>query len=225
MVKLNKHYPPRYKSVEKIKSLNTTNGYNNISSNNLKYIEDFSRGKLYEDLTQVEFNLLYPFLLIDLFEENLIEPKWKEDILRLKWFIENRKELKTNFTNEYQRWKTFSNSLYSKIKSPYVEQYLNLFYSDLINKYNDKILYIDVDVIILNYSKSEFQTKCFIPELNNFSYDIKYIDYFYAEDLQNYVKKEEGEITSRGFKGAKIQTIQALIKSEIRRRKLEKLNI
>jgi len=219
MIKLNKHY------VEEIKSLNITNVYNIISGSNLVYLNDFSRGKLYENLTQIDFNLLFPSLLIALFEEKLIEPKFKEDISKLKWFMENRKELKTNFIDEYQKWKIFSNSLYSKIKSPYIIQYLNLFYSDLINNYNDKILYIDIDLIILNCSKSEFQTKVFIPELNDFSYDIKSIDYFYAEDLKKYIKQDEGEITSKGFKGAKMETIQAFIKSEMRRRKLEKLNI
>jgi len=218
MTKLNKHY------LEKIKSLNITNPYNHILDTNLLYLEDSSKGNLYQDLTQVEFNLLFPSLLIALFEEKLIEQKWKEDILRLKWFIQNRKELKINFTDEYQKWKIFSNSLYSKIKSPYVIQYLNLFYLDLIN--NHKILYIDVDLIILNYCKSEFQTKCSIPELNNFNYHITPVNYFYAEDHKKYIKQYESkEILSCGYKDTKKEILQAYLKSEMRRRKLEKLNI
>ena len=191
----------------------------------IHYIGDFSRGNLYEDVTQVEFNALYPTILIGLFEVGLLEEKWKEDIDRVKWFLKNRKEIKALPSSEYQKWKVHCNSLYAKIKSPYVVEYMNIFYSDLLEKYGNRVIYTDVDLLILNIKKSDFQ-RDIIPELKDFNHDITFINYFYAEELKKYLKQDEhGEITSSGFKDPKKSDLEILIKREIRRRKLDNLGI
>ena len=219
---LRKDYIDRIKKLENLK-------FNNwlIKDKLIHYLGDFSRGNLYEDLTKIDFNSLYPTILIGLFEAGLIDEKWKEDIERVEWFLKNRSELKLLSPNEYQQWKIHCNSLYMKIKSPYVVEYLNIYYSDLLEKYGDRIIYIDVDLLILNIKKSDFQTKEIIPELKYFNYDVTFVNYFYAEELKRYIEQEEsGTINVKGYRDeTKKENLLNLIKTEIRRRKLDNLGI
>ena len=169
--------------LKKLEGLTFNNWF--IKDKRIHHIGDFSRGNLYEDVVQIDFNALYPSILIGLFEADLLEEKWKEDIDRVKWFLKNRKELKllSKVSGEYEKWKIHCNSLYTKIQSPYVVEYMNIFYSDLIDKYGNLIIYIDVDLLILKIKKEEFQTKEIIKDLSDFSYNVTFINYFYAEDL------------------------------------------
>ena len=219
---LRKDYIDRIKKLENLQ-------FNNwdIKDKLIHYLGDFSRGNLYEDLIKVDFNALYPTILIGLFEAGLIDEKWKQDIERVEWFLKNRSELKLLSPNEYQQWKIHCNSLYMKIKSPYVVEYLNIYYSDLLEKYGDRIIYIDVDLLILNIKKSDFQTKEIIPELKDFNYDVTFVNYFYAEELKRYIEQEEsGVINVKGYRDEnKKQNLLNLIKTEIRRRKLDNLGI
>ena len=219
---LRKDYIDRIKKLENLQ-------FNNwdIKDKLIHYLGDFSRGNLYEDLIKVDFNALYPTILIGLFEAGLIDEKWKQDIERVEWFLKNRSELKLLSPNEYQQWKIHCNSLYMKIKSPYVVEYLNIYYSDLLEKYGDRIIYIDVDLLMLNIKKSDFQTKEIIPELKDFNYDVTFVNYFYAEELKRYIEQEEsGVINVKGYRDEnKKQNLLNLIKTEIRRRKLDNLGI
>ena len=219
---LRKDYIDRIKKLENLQ-------FNNwdIKDKLIHYLGDFSRGNLYEDLIKVDFNALYPTILIGLFEAGLIDEKWKQDIERVEWFLKNRSELKLLSPNEYQQWKIHCNSLYMKIKSPYVVEYLNIYYSDLLEKYGDRIIYIDVDLLILNIKKSDFQTKEIIPELKDFNNDVTFVNYFYAEELKRYIEQEEsGVINVKGYRDEnKKQNLLNLIKTEIRRRKLDNLGI
>ena len=217
---LRKDYIDRIKKLENLQ-------FNNwdIKDKLIHYLGDFSRGNLYEDLIKVDFNALYPTILIGLFEAGLIDEKWKQDIERVEWFLKNRSELKLLSPN--QQWKIHCNSLYMKIKSPYVVEYLNIYYSDLLEKYGDRIIYIDVDLLMLNIKKSDFQTKEIIPELKDFNYDVTFVNYFYAEELKRYIEQEEsGAINVKGYRDeTKKENLLNLIKTEIRRRKLENLGI
>ena len=219
---LRKDYIDRIKKLENIQFNNWA-----IKDKLIHYLGDFSRGNLYEDLTKIDFNALYPTILIGLFEAGLIDEKWKEDIERVEWFLKNRSELKLLSPNEYQQWKIHCNSLYMKIKSPYVVEYLNIYYSDLLEKYGDRIIYIDVDLLMLNIKKSDFQTKEIIPELKNFNYDVTFVNYFYTEELKRYIEQEEsGTINVKGYRDeTKKENLLNLIKREIRRRKLDNLGI
>ena len=215
---LRKDYIDRIKKLENLQ-------FNNwdIKDKLIHYLGDFSRGNLYEDLTKIDFNALYPTILIGLFEAGLIDENWKEDIERVEWFLKNRSELKLLSPN----WKIHCNSLYMKIKSPYVVEYLNIYYSDLLEKYGDRIIYIDVDLLMLNIKKSDFQTKEIIPELKDFNNDVTFVNYFYAEELKRYIEQEEsGTINVKVYRDEnKKQNLLNLIKTEIRRRKLDNLGI
>lgn len=221
-MKLRKDYIDRTKKLENLQFNNWA-----IKDKLIHYLGDFSKGNLYENVTKIDFNALYPTILIGLFEAGLIDENWKEDIKRVEWFLKNRSELKLLSPNEYQQWKIHCNSLYMKIKSPYVVEYLNIYYSDLLEKYGDRIIYIDVDLLILNIKKSDFQTKEIIPELKDFNYDVTFVNYFYTEELKRYIEQEEsGTINVKGYRDeTKKQNLLNIIKREIRRRKLENLGI
>jgi hypothetical protein len=221
-MKLRSDYIDRIKKLEDLK-------FNNflIKDKNIHHISNHARGSLYENITRIDFNALYPNILIGLFNEGLLNKKWENDINKVKWFLENRADLKLLNPDEYGKWKIHCNSLYIKIKSPYVVEYMNVFYSELIEKYGELIIYIDVDRIYLKLKKEEFQSKTHIEELNDFNYNIEFINYFYAEELKKYIEQEEsGVVNVEGYRDeTKKQYLLNLIKREIRRRKLDNLGI
>jgi hypothetical protein len=214
--------------IKRITKLENTQ-FNNwvIKDKLIHYLGDFSRGNLYEDLTRIDFNSLYPTILLGLFKSGLIDEKWKEDIDKVEWFLKNKKGLKVMNPNEYQKCKIHCNSLYMNIKSPYVIEYLNIYYTDLLKKYSNKIIYIDVDLLILNIKRVDFQSKEIIPELRDFNFYVTFLNYFYTEEFNEYIEQEEtGTINVKGYRNeTRKQELSSLIKTEIRRRKLDTLGI
>jgi hypothetical protein len=222
-MKLNQDYVKRLKDLEGIKF-----GEYFILDKKICYLSDSSKGVLYENITRIDFISLYSYLQIGLFNEGLIDEKWKDDIERVKWFLKNRGDLKLLSPNEYQQWKIHCNSLYMKIKSPYVVEYVDMFYNDLLEKYGgDLIIYNDTDSLYLNIDKVSFQTKEYISELKDFNYDTQFINYFYIENLKRYIEQEEsGAINVKGYRDeTKKENLLNIIKREIRRRKLDNLGI
>lgn len=214
-MKLDKSYIERLKKLENLEFHNFL-----IKDKMIHYISDSARGNIYESITKVDFIGLYPNILIGLFEEGFLEEKWKEDIDRVRWFLKNRNDLKLLSPDEYHKWKVHCNSLYVKIKSPYVVEYMNLFYSDLVEKYKGLIVYINVDTFYINSDKE-------IEELKIFNHSIEKVNYFYAEEFRKYIEQDKnGEITWSGFRDEKKKEyLVNIIKTEIRRRKLDNLGI
>ena len=220
-MKLNESY------VERLKELDNPKFKFYIDEKKICYLPDNNRGRLYENITRIDFNSLYANIQIGLFNEGLIGKEWTDDIDRVEWFLKNRKELKLLQSSEYEKWKIHCNSLYMKIKSPYVVEYVDMFYTDLIEKYGDLIIYNDVDDLYLKIDKVSFESKEWITELKDFKYDIQFINYLYVEDRKKYIEQEEsGQINTKGFRDENVkQNLLNIIKREIRRRKLENLGI
>jgi hypothetical protein len=220
-MKLNESY------VNCLKELDNPKFQSFIVDKKICYLPDNNRGKLYENITRIDFNFLYANIQIGLFNEGLIGKEWKDDIDRVKWFLKNRKELKSLPSSEYEKCKIFSNSLYMKIKSPYVVEYVDMFYTDLIEKYGDLVIYNDVDSLYLKIDKVSFESKEWITELKDFKYDVEFINYLYLENRKKYVEqKESGNINTKGFRDEnKKQNLLNIIKREVRRRKLENLGL
>jgi hypothetical protein len=191
------------------------------------YLPDNNRDKLYENITRIDFNSLYANIQIGLFDEGLIGKEWKDDIDRVKWFLKNRKELKSLQPDKYQKSKVHCNSLYMKTKSPYVIKYVDMLYKDLIQKYDNLVIYSNIDVLYLNIDKISFQTKECASELKDFSYDIQLIKYLYIDDKRKYIEQEEsGNINTEGLRDEnKKQNLLNIFKREVRKIKLEKLGI
>ena len=221
-MKLNQDYVNRLKDLKDIKF-----GEYLICDKKIINLPDSYKAILFENITRIDFISLYSYLQIELFNEGLIDEKWKDDIERVKWFLKNRVDLKLLTPDEYLKWKYHCNSLYMKIKSPYVVEYVDMFYNDLLEKYGDLIIYNDVDALYLNIDKVSFQTKEWISELKDFNYDIQFINYFYIENLKRYIEQEEsGKINVKGYRDeTKKENLLNIIKTEIRRRKLENLGI
>jgi hypothetical protein len=220
-MKLNESY------VNCLKELDNPKFQSFIVDKKICYLPDNNRVKLYENITRINFNSFYTNIQIGLFNEGLIGKEWKDDIDRVKWFIKNRKELKSLPSSEYEKCKIFSNSLYMKIKSPYVVEYVDMFYTDLIEKYGDLVIYNDVDSLYLKIDKVSFESKEWITELKDFKYDVEFINYLYLENRKKYVEqKESGNINTKGFRDEnKKQNLLNIIKREVRRRKLENLGL
>lgn len=221
-MKLNQDYVKRLKNLKDIKF-----GEYFIRDKKICNLPDIYRGNLYENVTKINFISLYSYIQIGLFNEGLIDEKWKKDIDKVKWFLENRGDLKLFSANEYNEWKIFTNSLYTKIRSPYVVEYMDMFYTDLIEKYGDLIIYNDVDDLYLKIDKASFQSKEWITEIKDFKHDVEFINYFYAEELKRYIEQEEsGTINVKGYRDeTKKENLLNLIKREVRRRKLDNLGI
>ena len=221
-MKLNQDYVKRLKELKDLQF----DRYS-IRGKKILHLPDISRGELYENITKINFISLYSYIQIGLFNEGLIDEKWKEDIERVKWFLKNRGDLKLFSANEYNECKIFTNSLFIKIRSPYVTEYMDMFYTDLIEKYGDLIIYNDVDDLYLKIDKVSFQSKEWITEVKDFKYDVEFINYFYAEELKRYIEQEEsGTINAKGFLDkVKKENLLNIIKREVRRRKLDNLGI
>jgi len=213
--------------IERLKELDNPKFSSGVANKKICYLPDSSKGVLYENITKINFNSLYSYIQIDLFNEGLIGEEWKDDIERVQWFLKNRGDLKLLSPNEYQQWKIHCNSLYIKIQSPYVVEYMDMFYTDLIKKYGDLIIYNDVDDLYLNIDKVSFQTKECIIELEDFNYDVEFVNYFFIEDRKRYIEQEEsGQIISKGFRSEDVkQNLLNIIKREVRRRKLDRLGL
>jgi hypothetical protein len=131
---------------------------------NILYLNEDCKNVLIEDLIRIDFNNLYPNIILGLYNEGLIDTKWESDIKQLKSFLENVDELKRTtkeligkpyddlqdsiLRSNILPGRIHANGLYGKIKSPLVVEYLHLIYTDIIEKYKDDIVYIDVDMII-----------------------------------------------------------------------------
>ncbi len=186
---------------------------------NIIYINDEYKFILLDNLVKYDLISLYPNILIGLFNVGLIDKKWEKDINKSEWFLKNKINLKIA-DKDYLKYKIHTNSLYSKIRTPLVVEYLHLFYSDLIEKYKNDIIYIDVDMIILKEGVSIDSDL----EMMNFDFHFSLIDEFYIENKKRYVIYSEGELTYKGFSpGLKIDMLLREIKSEIRNKRLNKI--
>jgi hypothetical protein len=191
---------------------------------NIHYLNKDCKDILLEDLIKIDFNSLYPNIILGLYNEGLIDTKWDSDMKKLKSFLENIVELKKKSQPpypedplSYKLGRIHANELYGKIRSPLVVEYLHLIYSDIIKEYSEDIVYIDVDMIIckgdIDISK--------IPVKS----EVSKIEYFYIENQVKYITFANGQLETRGHSKFTNDDLLQLIKREIRTRRLNKLGI
>lgn len=199
---------------------------------NILYLNEDCKDILLEDLIRIDFNNLYPNIILGLYNEGLIDTKWKSDMEQLKSFLENVDELKRkakefigkpyddlqdSILKSYKTGRIHANGLYAKIKSPLVAEYLHLVYTDIIEKYKDDIVYIDVDMIIC---KKDIDISN-IPAKS----EISKLEYFYIESIKKYILFYNGQLETKGHSKFTNKDLLKLIKSEIRTRRLNKIGI
>lgn len=199
---------------------------------NIHYLNEDCKDILLEDLVRIDFYNLYPNIILGLYNEGLIDTKWESDIKQLKSFLENVDELKrktkefigkpyddlqNSILGSYKAGRIHANGLYAKIKSPLVVEYLHLIYTDIIEKYADDIVYIDVDMIIC---KKDIDISN-IPAKSEMSK----VEYFYIENKKRYILFYNGQLETKGRSKFNKEDLLQLVKSEIRQRRLNKIGI
>lgn len=199
---------------------------------NIIYLNEDCKDILLEDLVRIDFNNLYPNIILGLYNEGLIDKKWESDMDQLKSFLENVDELKkktkefigkpyddlqNSILGSYKAGRIHANTLYGKIKSPLVVEYLDLIYTDIIEKYADDIVYIDVDMIIC---KKDIDISN-IPAKS----EISKVEYFYIENKKRYILFYNGQLETKGRSKFNKEDLLQLVKSEIRTRRLNKIGI
>jgi len=199
---------------------------------NIIYLNEDCKDILLEDLVRIDFCNLYPNIILGLYNEGLINTKWESDIKKLKLFLENVDGLKKktkefigkpydDFQNSilgsYKAGRIHANGIYAKIKSPLVVEYLHLIYTDIIEKYADDIVYIDVDMIICkkDIDISNIPTKS----------EMSKVEYFYIENLKKYIIFANGQLETKGHNAFTKEDLLELVKREIRQRRLNKIGI
>lgn len=206
--------------IEKIKDIKSDFNLA-YKSKSCHYINEIFREKLHEDIIKVDFKTLYSYVEITLFDCGLIDKKWQADIEKMRWFLENKENLKKSNDSKYEEYLIHCNSLYGKIRSSLVCEYMSLYYKNLIEKYNDYIIAINTDTIYFNFHEIEKLRE--IEELNDFDYSVFKVDYFYIEDQVKYIE-QCGEIMIKKF-GYTNDEVCNEIKSRIRNKKIDKLLI
>ena len=191
---------------------------------NILYLNEDCKDILLEGLIRIDFNNLYPNIILGLYNEGLIDTKWKNDIKQLESFLENIDELKKKSLSpypedplSYKLGRIHANELYGKIKSSLVVEYLHLIYTDIIEKYKDDIVYIDVDMIIC---KKDIDISN-IPAKSEMSK----LEYFYIENKKRYILFYNGQLETKGHSKFTKGDLLQLVKSEIRTRRLNKIGI
>lgn len=193
-----------------------------VVGKNILWLNPNCKDILLEDLVRIDFNNLYPNIIVGLYNEGLIDTKWESDINQLKSFLENIEKWEKMSTDVdhlvYKTGRTHANLLYGKIKSSLIDEYLHQVYTDLIEKYRNDIVYIDVDMIIC---KRDIDIST-IPSLR---YEVSKLEYFYIESLKKYIIFANGQLETKGHSKFTNKDLLQLVKSEIRTRRLNKIGI
>ncbi len=185
--------------------------------------------RIKKDLIQIDFNSLYPNVLIKMYDEGLL-PLEKDNIDNIRYLIENREEIKKD-DDKYYQLKVTVNSYWAKLyrrdpsKANIAVEYLTHFYNELLYKHNDNIIYIDADMIIIEKLDNIIED---IEELD-IPYTIKDINYFYLMSKKRYAYIDKGKLIIKGYSPSRdhktIQDLELMMKTHIREDKLIELGI
>jgi hypothetical protein len=194
------------------------------------YLPEDKKGFLYKDLTCIQLNNLYTNVIIQLYDNHIIDID-RESADKIRWFLKNRNLLKVGSKTEYTEWKIFVNSFFGKLskeKQICVTEYMSIFYKELITKFQNDIVYIDCDVIFMkdNPLIIDYIKKLEVP------FDYIKVPYFWAESKKRLIYSlNTGEIESKGFhfKNNSLlerqKHIRDIITIEVRNDKLNKIGI
>lgn len=100
------------------------------------WIDSDHKDVIIENLLVTDFTLMYPSIMSMIHDENIHSV---DDIDKIKFFIENRENLKLQSHSEYLKYKIEVNHIYGKLSlsgniTPHlISKYLNLFYNELYN--------------------------------------------------------------------------------------------
>ena len=222
-MKLNKHYKDKLVLVD-----------DKYLQGGFCWINNDIRGQLLKDVNILEYNILYPFIIIGLYDAGFIDVSEKDNIDRIRYFNNNRDMIKRD-PSKYIDERTFSNRYYGKLVQKYpkqselVTQYMRHFWNDILEDNKDNIYYIDTHMV---FYKGDLN----ITHDLGIPYTIKNIQYLYMEAKKRYTYLQDNRIVTKGYYTTKhpqgnpryngiAQQIENLIKQENRQDKLTQIGI
>lgn len=193
------------------------------------WLNENEQRKLHKDVYKIELNSLYPNVLMQLYENNIVTLD-ENDYKRMKYFINNRKEFLDEHTiEEYTQEKVWVNSYYGRLyrSQPmiayYITEYVNQFHKFLLKKWEDNIIYIDVDTIIVKDNLTSI--KWDVEDLK-IPFDIEDVKHYYLKSKKRYAYNIGNQIVVKGFRDRDIvqyEELKNLIVREVRNDKLDDL--
>ncbi len=187
------------------------------------YVNDRYKDVIIEDIKVHNFTSMYPHIMILLHEEGLISIP--EEVQKMKWFFENRDELKKLQNSEYSDWKYWVNSLYGKFaQNPnghlimgLIPKYQYILYKEILNNNPENILYVDTDMILSVNSIN--LGDCPLP------YSNEILTLGIIQEKKRYAIHDGQELKVRGYPRKKHEEVKREVQSRIRQHQLEKLGI
>lgn len=208
-------------------------------------INDDETLKIHENLISIDFNYLYPNLLLQISEEFGDEcPMTHEDYVRMKTFLKMRDIMKSHNKDNYKNEKVFVNSFFGNFYrkemitkewrtgevsiTRFISEYMHLFYKDLLESHKKDIIYIDTDTIIF---KSPFgdSIESKIKKLK-IEYSINIFKYFYISAKKKYIYLDsDNEFCIRGYHKrknnyVKLEEVNSVLGEMKNRMRLDKIN-
>jgi hypothetical protein len=220
-----RHKEELFKEKESIEKCGTTS-----FQGGFVFINENYRDIIIEDIKVHYFTSMYPHIMMLLHEEELISIP--EEYQKLKWFFENRDELKKLQNDEYTNWKYWVNSLYGNLNLPgrirlkrednhsvigLISKYQKIIYKELLENNPENILYIDTDMI-LSVNPIDI-VDCPLP------YSTEVLTLGIIKEKKRYVVHDGYDLKVKGYHSKKHEEVKREIQSRIRQHQLEKLLI
>lgn len=173
-----------------------------------------------ENLLVTDFTLMYPSIMSMIHDENIHSV---DDIDKIKFFIENRENLKLQSHSEYLKYKIEVNHIYGKLSlsgniiPQLIPKYLDLFYNELLENNPHNIVYIDTDRIISINSLNMLDCP--------FTYSTENLKLGIIKEKKRYIVHDGNELKIKGYPTRKHEEVKREVQSRIRQLQLEKLGI
>ena len=188
----------------------------------------------------IDIKQFYPTIILNAIDNELITenniPKninLKDTKENLRWFLENKSLIKSESETLYTHWLSRVNTLYRKLNTTIPPIYSKLIYNDILSLYESNIIYINVDMIVVNnptvindivnkisnlYIESKLNPNEFIT-ITELQWFIQHNNQYMYVDINNKLKDLK---LSKNLPDVKKQLLQT-VKEDIRHYKLNKL--
>jgi hypothetical protein len=188
----------------------------------------------------IDIKQFYPTIILNAIDNDLITenniPKninLKDTKENLRWFLENKSLIKSGSETLYTHWLSRVNTLYPKLKTTIPPIYSKLIYNDILSLYESDIIYINVDMIVVNnptvindiinklsniYIESKLNPNEFIT-ITELQWFIQHNNQYMYVDINNKLKDLK---LSKNLPDVKKKLLQT-VKEDIRHYKLNKL--
>jgi hypothetical protein len=184
------------------------------------WINSDHKDVIIENILVTDFTLMYPSIMYMIHDENIYSV---DDIDKIKFFIENKENLKLLSHSEYLKYKIEVNHIYGgltfsgNITSHLISKYLNLFYNELLENNPHNIVYIDTDRIISINSLNMLDCPL--------TYSTDTLTLGIIKEKKKYIVHDGNELKIKGYPTRKHEEVKREVQSRIRQLQLEKLGI